>query len=402
MSQLIQTPPEERTLLSVEINMATKKQHTNLNRLITSRLPLALPPHCTTPRLYGTGLLRFAPIYLTFESTWLNLLQPPLESQDHTGYPLKDLDSIHHALLSPAPDGDTRRRRPSISFRARECLERLLIPGLMRGERLKEDLGYITGLGVVELRAHLDNPVGKQVVEFREHIRSTVPNKPHLLVAYTWVMYMAIFSGGRWIREQILLAGDRFWSHPAACAGISMSGREARATTGMEFFNFKGSEDGEDIKSEYKRRFAELDQLLTPSERQDVVSEAVRIFEFNTQIVNELDEQLAGQGIVPSRNSTHLIAGPRPKQPTEGLLRTDSWVKEFKSQAAKIVGGRLPSSPSLSSSSSSSSSISTPEVVVAQQRGSVNQESESPNRTTMVIRAILVAILGIFLWLLLH
>ncbi|SMQ47862.1 unnamed protein product [Zymoseptoria tritici ST99CH_3D7] len=53
--------------LSDEINRATRSQHIELNRLLINRLSLALPPHSSTPLLYGKGLVPFARIFLFFE-----------------------------------------------------------------------------------------------------------------------------------------------------------------------------------------------------------------------------------------------------------------------------------------------------------------------------------------------
>jgi hypothetical protein len=145
---------------------------------------------------------------------------------------------------------------------------------------------------------------------------------------------------------------------------------------------------------EFKRRFAELDQLLTPSERQDIVSEALQIFHFNRLMVEELDKVL-GQNtsldVLPPHNPTHSSVEPITERPTGNLLRTASWVKDFKSQVAKFMEGDASTPPSLSN----------PKVVVAQQKGYENQGPEKPTRTSMAIRASLIAILGIFLWILL-
>ncbi|KAH0551043.1 hypothetical protein GP486_007602 [Trichoglossum hirsutum] len=345
---------ERHRPLSDEINEATKKLHANLNRLITARLPLALPPHTTTPVLYGRGLLHFAYIYLTFETLWLSLLHstpaatPTIELLSHSEFPLRDLDPVSHVQPSAKRDGDHCGRLAGISRRVHTFLERLLLPGLARSERLKEDLAYLTGLSVAELGSRLEHSEGKHTVEFVKHIRSAVLDKPHVLIAYAWVMYMAIFAGGRWMREQMLLAGTEFWSEPGARAKVSMSGRKAGDTVGMEFFHFKGSEDGEDIRRDFKHRFAELDQLLTPNERQDIVFEAVRIFQFHTLMVGELDMTLGQHscpGSLPSFSTDPSSATrirPRAKQTTEEFLSSASWIKGSKSLVARLVDGKLP------------------------------------------------------------
>ncbi|KAH0538404.1 hypothetical protein FGG08_005004 [Glutinoglossum americanum] len=351
---------ERHKPLSKEINEATRKPHTNLNQLITARLPLALPPHTTTPMLYARGLLHFAHIYLTFETLWLSLLHSPTAMAPAlellpTKFPLSDLHPVH--CVQPSPSEDHGGNCASTSRRVQAFLERLLLPGLMRSERLKEDLGYLTGLGAAELAGRLDRPEGKRAVEAVAHIRSTILDKPHVLIAYAWVMYMAIFSGGRWMRAQLLLAGPDFWSQPSTLAKPPTSSREARKTTSIQFFHFEGPEDGEDIKQEFKRRFTELDQLLTPDERQDVVSEALQIFHYITMMVEELDG-LYGQSIVSSggflsrevaKSSSLAVAAathdaPCAKQTTEKLAPSAPWIGGSKSWVVSLMDeGTVPS-----------------------------------------------------------
>lgn len=122
---------------------------------------------------------------------------------------------------------------------------------------------------------------------------------------------MAVFSGGRWIRSQLLCAGDGFWDDSrsqdksGADNGNSGSGeREAKAAAaaklkleerGLSFWHFDGAEDGEDVKAEFKRRLQAAGEALTEEERRDVVGEAAEIFRFSGELVAELDE-LVGTG----------------------------------------------------------------------------------------------------------
>jgi len=59
---------------------------------------------------------------------------------------------------------------------------------------------------------------------------------------------------------------------------------------GMQFFNFSGYEDGEDIKLEFKKRVTEAEVLLTNGEKEDIIAEAQVIFKFMVEIVGELDK----------------------------------------------------------------------------------------------------------------
>jgi hypothetical protein len=58
---------------------------------------------------------------------------------------------------------------------------------------------------------------------------------------------------------------------------------------GLQFFNFHGDYDGEDIKTEFKTRIAEAEYLLTEGEKEDIVKEAGEIFRFMVAIVGMLD-----------------------------------------------------------------------------------------------------------------
>lgn len=124
-------------------------------------------------------------------------------------------------------------------------------------------------------------------------MREAVTSKPHLLVAYAWVMYMAVFSGGRWIRGQLVGAGEAFWrvvgdgdEEEGEGEGEGKRGFEQ---AGLSFWHFVGEEDGEDIKREFKRRLASAETVLTAKERSEVVEEAVEIFRRSLLLVEELD-----------------------------------------------------------------------------------------------------------------
>ena len=48
--------------------------HTEVNRLITSRVPLALPPYSPNPFLYLQGLTSISQLYFSFEEAWQELI----------------------------------------------------------------------------------------------------------------------------------------------------------------------------------------------------------------------------------------------------------------------------------------------------------------------------------------
>jgi len=107
---------------------------------------------------------------------------------------------------------------------------------------------------------------------------------PHLLLTYTWIFYMALFSGGRYVHGRLGQAGLAFWG--------AVGGEKTDADRFFNFWTFEGGEDGEDIKAEFKRRFNEVDECLMEEEREDVVAEAVFIMQSMVGIVHEIAETI--------------------------------------------------------------------------------------------------------------
>ncbi|KAH7132200.1 hypothetical protein B0J11DRAFT_219812 [Dendryphion nanum] len=271
------------TSLSAEINTATRSLHTTLNRLITSRLPLALPPYASDPSLYTTGIIHFSHIFLTFESLWADLLPTP---SDPPTSPL-----LSFLLVNPYDSPELFSTPPSQQML--QFLSTLRPKGLARSPRLKEDLEFLTGLHPTDLSVLLAQYPGEKVQEYCNHIRRIVKQKPHVLVAYAWCFYMAVFSGGRWIRAQLAASGDEFWR--TATSDDSKGEKDAfvpLAERGLSLWSFDGEHDGEDIKAEFKKRLAAVEDFFTDDERIDVIEEAKNIFMFSAGLVEELDTKV--------------------------------------------------------------------------------------------------------------
>jgi len=162
---------------------------------------------------------------------------------------------------------------------------------------------------------------GGRLAEFIAHTKQSVKKNPHVLLAYAWVLYMALFSGGRYLRASLKTAGgfEDFWNRDpspvrpysvtretqnlalsskiAADEEVRPSARQKTRSEchqmmkrqGLSFFDFVGAEDGEDIKREFKKRIAEAEVLLTEGEKADIIQEAQAIFSFMVMIVTELD-----------------------------------------------------------------------------------------------------------------
>ncbi|KAI4145355.1 MAG: hypothetical protein LQ340_006321 [Diploschistes diacapsis] len=240
--------------------------HTQLNQLILSRLPLCLPPHTQHPNLYATGLLQFAPIYVAFEAAWqlLSDYEPTSELGLETAVVLSSLIHLH-------------------------------IPTLQRTERLRQDLSLLLRQPLELIDVRLQHPDSRQAREFVRHIKAVACYKPHALIAYTWVMYMALFNGGRWIREQLSTARDLTWvlTQDSLEVAAAFAGDSTHSEAGLSFWHFEGAEDGDDIKTEFKARLVDVGAMLSPDHKADIVQEASEIFKRCVGLVEEIDSIVA-------------------------------------------------------------------------------------------------------------
>lgn len=227
-----------------------------LNKLIIERLPLALPPTAAQPDVLGVGLAAFAQIFFAFEDVW------------------------QEATARPETDGSSDARAAQL----RLLLANLRPDGLARTLRLESDLERIAQRCSIDVRLRSIAP--QQTIAHTMQ-RSTCA-QPHLLVAYAWVMYMAIFSGGRWIRQQLDDAGTDFWSGQQQHMSLKPPSGQV-AMTGLTFLSFHDGNDGEDLKAVFKERLAGIDALLSSKEREDIVIAAQGLFDDCIALVGILD-----------------------------------------------------------------------------------------------------------------
>ncbi|KAK5657315.1 hypothetical protein OQA88_3379 [Cercophora sp. LCS_1] len=287
--------PPPRPILGDRINAATRPIHTKLNKSILARMPLALPPSALNPTLYATGILHIAPIYLVFESLWRNIVlsdtstpttqrNPPfLTPSEITNYPF----THSHSSISPAicPPG------------TRSLLIHLHLPTLLRSPSLHHDLALLTGWSSTEVTAQLRLAAQNgRLAQFLTHIKRSVDRRPHVIIAYAWVLYMALFSGGRFIRAELENAGKDFWSaqlDPLKPGNKECEPPKENGTFPLGFFRFDTAKDGEDLKIEFKSRLAEVEKQLSEKEVDEVVQEAKCVFENMVSLVGQLDGVVA-------------------------------------------------------------------------------------------------------------
>ncbi|KAI2643536.1 heme oxygenase-like protein [Xylaria nigripes] len=275
MSSTSVDPPQS---LSDSMNNATRSIHAELNELVLSRLRLALPPQADDASQYVSGLIHIAPIYIAFESIWKAILESP-ESHD-----------------SEQDDqaGDSPEHQSLVSTRIRPLLAHLYIEGLQRSQALQKDLKSLTNWSDRTLAEQLNDASESPVLGgFLDHINSVVVELPHVLLSYAWVLYMALFSGGRIIWSWLEGIYPGFWIPasaqqpvPATLAGSSTMVADAQP---LSFFRFDTAQNGEDLKQAFKERLVESEGVLTGPERDEIVREACRIFDFMVRIIDELD-----------------------------------------------------------------------------------------------------------------
>jgi heme oxygenase len=265
------------TSLPSLIHSATRDYHTVLNRLITARLPLCVPPYTDSPFLYLSGIRRFARIYFAFEDALDSIVRDDERENENKELPHDGLEDIQQTKLD-----------------VKTALRSLQLPRLARTQRLRNDISLLEHyLGAGKPHMEVQKDEGEQAQAFVAHIRRTVSEKPHVLLAYTWVMYMALFNGGRWMRSQLLNAGEPYWT------GHNLSGHKNTmdgcfgSSAGHQRLSFwffdDGKNDGEDIKVDFRERFLAISESLTEEEGDEVVHEAVAIFQRLTVMVEELD-----------------------------------------------------------------------------------------------------------------
>jgi hypothetical protein len=258
-------------------------------------------------------MIHILQVYLEFESLWNDILEGHQHINDKGScYPkAKKSDEPHTRTTSSTGGG-----------RVHDVLSKLRLPLLMRSESLCLDILSMTGWSVDTLDK-VSGAVSQTGVlaEFIPHLQESITNHPHVLVAYAWIFYMALFSGGRFIRAALEAAGPGFWGAPSdpvqPCSRVCVepvpvqklldqcgkyaklesepatAGRDAasekRATAPLEFFRFATPEDGEDLKTEFKARVRECERVLTPTEKDQIIQEAVRIFGSMNDLVDDLD-----------------------------------------------------------------------------------------------------------------
>ncbi|KAK4059830.1 uncharacterized protein Triagg1_10979 [Trichoderma aggressivum f. europaeum] len=282
------SPPQKP--LAFEMVAATRELHTRINRLVVSRLPLALPPLASDASPYISGLLHLLPVYMTFEKLWQDVIPDTLPEET-------------------ALDDES----PKVSERMHTILKELKIPQLFRSDILRADIKSMTGWSDDVLDNQIDVIKRKgKLSAFISHIKQIIPEEPHTLIAYSYNLFMALFAGGRFIRASFEKAGDEFWETVPRPIKPTMEPCRPRSTdpspleptcelaetsryyqAPLRFWRFNTAQDGEDLKRDYKEVLLRWEGELSPKERNDIVRESVIILDNIESIVGHLDSMFA-------------------------------------------------------------------------------------------------------------
>ncbi|KAI3391163.1 hypothetical protein diail_7810 [Diaporthe ilicicola] len=318
-------PAGESRSLAQSINTAILSSHTKINRLILDRMPHAVPPQADNPSTYITGLLHIGAIYIAFESLWQNILHVHTDiAPVPYAYPFRKpgdpSDPDHRHGIQPLLETD----------RSRHALEMAYWPNMLRAARVKADIRAMTGWSAHEVDEQLRSAGTTGALgTFIAHIEEAISSRPHLLLAYSYSLYLALLSGGSYIRAELMYLRAGFWMavpdpirpgmvpcnrepeepeklrrHSTSECDSTPHGlakEDPSITLPLSFFDFDtpiGQENPrqqfKDLKAEFKRRFADASGGLVDSEWQDIIAESVAIFEHLEAVVRQLDEICGG------------------------------------------------------------------------------------------------------------
>lgn len=273
-------PISSKSKLQSSLHAATRVVHANLNKTITARLPLSLPPHSQDPTAYYLGMLVFGQIFVEFEREIDSVLK---DISDQPDVLLKEEARLRHVRM----------------------IETQYTPGLSRTTSLRSDieilrkrLGYTSNRHDVELLKSIEEKVEAAAEEHTKAIGEHIRRNPYLALAYTWTMYLALFNGGRWLHRQLANAGPVFWMEDRQTSSIGgeTAFTNANEIAALSFWRFEAATQNDPnadrLKLTFKERFDKTSSLLTEKELEETVEEAKFIFELCLQLIDVLDDAM--------------------------------------------------------------------------------------------------------------
>lgn len=288
----------ERPTLFLQLRAAIRVDHAVLNKAIFGRFPDCVPPKADDAYLYVAGMTVFGQIYYAIEDCWDRLLDASAESEDMVRY--------------------------------QEMLTRLRTPLLARSQKLRNDLAFIEKEILPASAAPFLDEMRNRGGVFNKRISDAIMENPAVLLAYAWVMYLALFNGGRWMAEELVAAGAKFWRQDGDAESYSED------VLSFWFFDDHSPKDnrqhGETVKEDFCRRFDHAAELVVEAEQDLVVEESRRLFRLCVEMVDFLNAQ-------ELQAHLDILRGRTPETNISGVAGyIVSWSKPVSSLWSAIAG----------------------------------------------------------------
>lgn len=216
-------PVQDTSLLTDEINAATRSIHNELHQVSNLKLVMAMRDHT----LYREYIRSFYWVYRTLEE---------------------------EIATSELPS-----------------LAKIGAMDILRTQAIDRDLKFWYGPAFPEVIAYPKSKLERQVIE---HIRSLGRRSPESLLAWSHVMFLALFAGGKVIRSKVLRS-----------LGFM---RNSKDGAGADMYAFP---DPEQLRVDVKKIINEAGAIMSLEERARVVDESVEVFAWNTRLISGLRMQ---------------------------------------------------------------------------------------------------------------
>ncbi|CCH41345.1 Heme oxygenase 1 [Wickerhamomyces ciferrii] len=231
--------PTDIGALANRINMSTRKEHDVVNKSVSLKFAVAL----RDGKIYRQGIQGFYHVFKTVEM----LIQQELQS---------DSKSKIGGILSKFWDERVARTEP-----------------------LTKDLLYFYNNDPKKFQ----HPIRKEQIEFVDHIIETYKEKPHILLAYCHVMYLALFAGGKIMNSKLAKATGLF-------PQVDGQTTEQVSKYGTNLYQFN-IEDDQILRASYKRDYELATRHeLTEQEKLDIIEESKEIYRRNADMIRGIEK----------------------------------------------------------------------------------------------------------------
>ena len=139
------------------------------------------------------------------------------------------------------------------------------------------------------------------MVEFGERMERAMKSRPHVILAYAWILYLPLLNAG-WVRGQLMAARERRWR-----LNPYLLPAERRAERGLEVWCFGRGEEG--MKEEFGRRLGALEVVLSEEQRKEVLEEARTLLGFCTRLAKEVEREVRRMNVRREGRVGAAVAG---------------------------------------------------------------------------------------------